>query len=83
MTSAYDESSDPYRQPVGTEDCITHAKVYSLADKYFIKGLKETARDKFGSCMRDSFAGSTFYDAVEAVFNTTPDTDTGLRDLAI
>jgi hypothetical protein len=31
--------------------------------------------------MRNFFAGSTFYEAVEVVFTTTPDTDTGLRDL--
>jgi hypothetical protein len=87
VSNAYDVASRTYRdgphQPVGTEDCIVHAKVYSLADKYFVKSLKETARDKFESCMRDSFAGSVFYDAVEAVFTTTPDTDAGLRDLVI
>jgi hypothetical protein len=87
VSNAYDVASRTYRdgphQPVGTEDCTTHAKVYSLTDKYFVKGLKDTARDKFESCMRDAFASSPFYDAVEVVFSTTPDTDAGLRDLVI
>jgi hypothetical protein len=33
--------------------------------------------------MRESFAGRAFYDAVYLVFTTTPDRDTGLRDLVI
>jgi hypothetical protein len=87
IDNAFDKASksfrDGLRQPVSSEDCSIHAKVYSLADKYLVKGLKEAARDKFKSCMRESFAGRAFYDAVYIVFTTTPNRDAGLRDLVI
>ena len=55
--------------------------VYSIADKYDIKGLKMLAKAKFES--RASLAwGCEDYPAVVAkVFDTTPDTDVGLRDI--
>lgn len=55
--------------------------VYSIADKYDIELLKALAKDKFelvasAACNCEEFA------AVAAkVFNTTPDTDKGLRDI--
>jgi hypothetical protein len=71
------------RLPTGAEDLNIHAQIYHLADKYFIKGLKERVCEKFAECLDDSFAGSTIYGAVEVIFTTTPETDTGLRNLAI
>jgi hypothetical protein len=85
ITPLYEPKDRVFRNdgclPVGAGDLTIHAKVYSMAEKYFVKGLKETSRERFEDCMRNFFAGSTFYEAVEVVFTTTPDTDTGLRDL--
>jgi hypothetical protein len=81
-----DERSETYRQPdsppTGDQDLNIHAKIYALAEKYFVKGLKAQSYEKFEKCWKDSFAGKSFYEAVNIVFTTTPDTDTGLRDLA-
>ncbi|KAH7081155.1 hypothetical protein BKA63DRAFT_405086 [Paraphoma chrysanthemicola] len=67
--------------PVATKDLAIHAKVYAIADKYFIKGLKGAAREKFEKSVRDAFASKHFYDEVDIVFSTTPDNDASLRDL--
>ncbi|KAH4862491.1 hypothetical protein HBH75_015400 [Parastagonospora nodorum] len=82
----WDEKSETYRQPssppAGDKDLNIHAKIYALADKYFVKGLKALACEKFEECLKASFAARSFYEAIDIVFTTTPDTDTGLRDLA-
>ncbi|KAH7091651.1 hypothetical protein FB567DRAFT_546358 [Paraphoma chrysanthemicola] len=70
-----------YSLPLGTEDLSIHAKLYAIADKFFVKGLKDAAREKFEKSIRDTFASKHFYDAVDIVFSTTPDHDAGLRDL--
>ncbi|EAT89577.1 hypothetical protein HBH56_016670 [Parastagonospora nodorum] len=82
-----DEKSETYRQPssppTGDKDLNIHAKIYALADRYFVKGLKALACEKFEECLEVSFAAKSFYEAINIVFTTTPDTDTGLRDLAV
>jgi len=82
----YDRESNTYRQssrpPTGDLDLSIHTKIYGIADKYFVKGLKQLVRENFRECLENSFAGWSFYQAVNLIFTTTPDTDTGLRDLA-
>jgi hypothetical protein len=68
---------------IGASDLTIHAKVYSMADKYFVKGFKAVSNEKFKQCMRNCLSSSTFYDAVRVTFTTTPDTDTALRDLVV
>jgi hypothetical protein len=70
-------------ETTGSEDLTIHAQFYCLADKYFVKGLKKEVCEKFADCLDQSFAGSTSYEAVETVFTTTPETDTGLRSLVV
>jgi hypothetical protein len=70
-------------QPIGASDLTIHAKVYSIADKYFIKGFEAVSHEKFKQCMRNCFASSAFYDAVRVTFTTIPDTDNALRDLVV
>lgn len=85
LASAWDPANKSYRGttvlPIGAEDLTTHAKVYAFADKYFVKGLKETVRQKFKECAEDSFKGDKFYEAAHIVFTSTPDTDAGLREV--
>ncbi|KAF1943876.1 hypothetical protein EJ02DRAFT_501833 [Clathrospora elynae] len=66
-------------KPTGTEDPITHAKVYALAEKYNLKGLKDLAREKFTASLEHTFPGLEFFNAVDVVFTSTPDNDHGLR----
>ena len=56
--------------------------VYSLADKYDIKGLKVLARFNFRrvDCCT-AWQCEDFLNIVRAVLNTTPDNDSGLRDM--
>jgi hypothetical protein len=60
---------------------LTHAKMYEIADKYDVVGLKDLAREKYKlSC-------STFWDkddfsiAAHYAFSTTMADDKGLRDI--
>lgn len=55
--------------------------MYLIADKYFVKGLKDAARAKFEKSMACAFGGKEFYDVVESIFTATSDTDSGIRDL--
>lgn len=66
--------------PTGAEDLIMHAQIYHIAEKYFVKGLQKIVCEKFAECLDDSFVGCTLYEAVEVIFTTTSETDTGLHD---
>lgn len=85
MRSIYCPATRLYRSPttlpIGSEDLIIHARLYALADKYFVKGLKEAVLERFKHCADESFKGEKFYEAANIVFSTTPDTDTGLREV--
>lgn len=63
---------------------VLHAKVYALAEKYEVSGLKEMAQRCFqiisncgGSCSKE------FAQAFEFVYTTTIDSDRGLRDVVV
>ena len=55
--------------------------VYSIADKYDIKGLKALAKAKFESPARMAWSDNDYPAVVAKVFDTTPDTDMSLRDI--
>ncbi|KAF4467529.1 hypothetical protein FALBO_5593 [Fusarium albosuccineum] len=63
---------------------VLHAKVYALAEKYEVSGLKEMAQRCFqiisncGGCCSKEFAH-----ACEFVYTTTIDSDRGLRDVVV
>ena len=63
---------------------VLHAKVYALAEKYEVSGLKEMAQRCFqlvsncGGCCSKEFA-----QACEFVYTTTIDSDRGLRDVVV
>ena len=60
-----------------------HAKMYELGEKYFVEGLKQLARDKFARSCKFHWNTSHFAAAVEHVFASTVESDTGLRDIVI
>jgi len=62
---------------------VTHAKVYAIAEKYGIYGLKSLARRKFASQAALHWSSSEFAEAMGDVYETTVDRDRGLRDIVV
>ena len=60
---------------------LLHAQLYSLADKFDVKGLKELATKKFSVYCSFYWNDADFPLAAYHVFSSTPDNDTGLRDI--
>ena len=68
---------------VETAHLVTHAKVYALAEKYGIMGLKALARRKFASQVKEHLASEELSLAMQEVYESTVDSDRGLRDIVI
>ena len=78
------------RPDVNDDEMISHCKnmnnirVYALADKYNIPALKELAKTKFETCVTARRPEITrFAEIVDSIFNSTPETDPGLRAIVI
>ncbi|KAI1130641.1 hypothetical protein F5Y10DRAFT_289054 [Nemania abortiva] len=64
-------------------DLLVHAKVYALAGKYFINGLKALALQKFETATQKHWAPNDFLEAAQEAYTSTPDSDRGLRDVVV
>lgn len=64
-------------------DLVVHAKVYGLAEKYLIGGLKDLAVKKFKTAAQKECPIDSFFEAAEEVYTSTIDTDRGLRDVVV
>ncbi|KAF2107648.1 hypothetical protein BDV96DRAFT_653446 [Lophiotrema nucula] len=62
---------------------ILHAKVYEIAERYGIPGLKTLARKKFGDQLQLHLTSTEFPEACQEVYESTVDSDRGLRDIVI
>lgn len=62
---------------------IIHAKVYAIAEKYAINGLKVLARRKFSSQVKEHLSSEELPLAMQEVYESTVDSDRGLRDIVI
>lgn len=62
--------------------CINNIRVYTLAEKYNIRALKELAKAKFEKCIAERGIYQ-FADFIDAVLVSSPETDSGLRDILI
>lgn len=60
---------------------LTHAKMYEIADKYDVKGLKDLAKAKYDETCAGYWKEPAFVSSAYHVFSTTPDNDKGLRDV--
>ena len=60
---------------------VVHAKIYAIADKYNILGLKELAIDMFIAASGDHFTNKGFYDAIDIVYASTMENGLGQRDV--
>lgn len=61
---------------------MNNVLVYAIADKYFIHKLKMLAEEKFKTLTKKDLPHD-FSHIVHEVFNSTPATDKGLRDLVV
>lgn len=60
-----------------------HILMYSLADRMFIEGLKALSKDKLERGLVQRLDANTFPSAIMEIYNSTPASDRGLRDLAV
>jgi hypothetical protein len=61
----------------------THARMYALADKYQISGLKALAQRKFQKAALQHWNSEEFAPALHTVYTSTLEEDRGLRDVVI
>lgn len=64
-------------------ELITHAKVYALAEKYRIDDLKAVALRKFNEETVKHWARRDLLEATQVVYQSTVETDRGMRDAAV
>ncbi|KAF9732528.1 hypothetical protein PMIN06_005618 [Paraphaeosphaeria minitans] len=62
---------------------VTHAKVYAIAEKYGIVGLKSLSRKKFADQIQTHLDSEELPEACQEAYESTVDTDRGLRDIII
>lgn len=62
---------------------VSNMRVYAIADKYDIPCLKELAKQRFCTWARSEWARPDFPAIVRVVFESTPSSDRGLRDIII
>ena len=61
----------------------THAKVYALAEKYLIRGLKAVALRKFKAAAAVCLDVDDFLQATLEVYTSTIEDERGLRDVVV
>ncbi|KAL8920630.1 MAG: hypothetical protein Q9208_006112 [Pyrenodesmia sp. 3 TL-2023] len=66
---------------VRLQELLNNAHVYALAEKYDIQTLKTLAKDNFAACSMGKWDDESLYTVLEAVYEITPTTDRGLRDV--
>jgi hypothetical protein len=62
---------------------LIHAKMYEIADKYQVLGLKGLVMEKFRRSSCRFWNDPYFVVAARHALSTTPDEDTGLRDIVV
>ena len=64
-----------------TYNLATHASVYGIAEKYEIMPLKDLAKQKFETMIKEQWNDPSLPDAIEIIYNTTHNADRGLRTI--
>jgi hypothetical protein len=60
-----------------------HASLYGVAEKYECPDLKELCRNAYIRSLSGQFSTSDFISSIHVVYETTPETDEGLRKWAV
>ncbi|EUC29999.1 hypothetical protein COCCADRAFT_39729 [Bipolaris zeicola 26-R-13] len=79
----YDDEIEEIRFKLQAEDLLVHAKVYEVAHKYNIAGLKELSKEKFKDGCEKHWDANGFSAAADYAFSTEREEDKGLRDIVI
>lgn len=86
----YDDDYDGYSSPIDHGPYLPmmfNVNMYTIADKYDIPSLKVAAKKKFGSAVKFYWRRShlmvtnVLVEVISAVYNSTPTTNEGLRDV--
>ena len=62
---------------------VYDAQIYQIADRYHVMGLKGYSKDRFRTAITAGWSMDDFPLAISAVYESTPQHDRGLRDLAV
>ncbi|OQE71308.1 hypothetical protein PENNAL_c0107G00057 [Penicillium nalgiovense] len=75
---------EPVEDSIAEIDPLSfHILMYSLADRMFIAGLKALSKAKVERELLRRLDANTFQSAIVEIYNSTPASDRGLRDLAV
>ena len=75
------ECMKPHPPEGDAAQLLLHAMMYELADRYDIPGLSSLAQEKFSRSCKLFWDTEHFATAAEYALTTTPDSNTGLREL--
>ena len=67
----------------GVSSMFFHAQVYGLADKHAIPSLKDCSKRKFQTAISSGWQLDDFPLAIVEAYDSTPETDGGLRDAIV
>lgn len=73
------DETPPDREP----NFVLHTKVYALADKYLIDGLKAVALEKFREDAKTSWSTEQFLQAAEVAYTSTQDREVGMKHFIV
>ena len=82
-TATPEAATDSTRQSPARPMLVAHAKVYMLADKYLISGLKALALRKFTTSVCNCFDANDFLHAMQEIYSSTSDNEDGLRAVIV
>ncbi len=60
-----------------------HAELYAVTDKYGLSPLADYAKSRFIVTVRGSWDPHGFLESIDAICNLTPESNRGLRDVAV
>ncbi|KAK2036995.1 hypothetical protein LZ31DRAFT_613401, partial [Colletotrichum somersetense] len=79
----HSESPDQQHNSTDLSGLFLHAKVYAIAEKYVIGGLKDLAVSKFRTAAETTWDAGDFLDAASEAYTSTIDTDRRPRDVVL
>lgn len=79
----YESFDDEDEDTEAESHLLLHTRVYALAEKYDIPSLKPLAKKKFETAMACYYDSPEFANAIEEVYDSTVDSDRGLRDIVL
>lgn len=64
-------------------ELVLHARIYAVAEKYMVDGLKAVAMEKFEKATASGWNKHDFLEAARETYTSTIDSDKGLRDIVV